>query len=38
MSLSRPNFDFCACLGKNVVKRGASEMKGMLSCGKCHFE
>ena len=29
MSLSRPNFDFCACLGKNVVKRGASEKKGI---------
>jgi len=26
------NFDFCACLSKNVIKRDASGKKGMLSC------
>ena len=29
------NYDFCACSSKNVVKRGASGKKGMLSCWKC---
>ena len=37
-SLSRPNFDFCACPSKNVVKRGASGKQGMLPCCKCLFE
>ena len=31
-------FGFCACLGKNVVKRGASGKKVMLSCCKYLFE
>ena len=33
-----PNFDFCACLGKCVVKHDASGKKGMLSCCKCYFK
>ena len=32
------NFDFCAFPTKNVVKRGAREMKGTLSCCECLFE
>ena len=32
------NFDFCMCLSKIVVKRGAVEKKGMLPCCKCLFK
>ena len=32
------NVDFCANPHKNVVKRGASNKKGMLSCSKCFFQ
>ena len=35
---NRPqNFDFCACLSRNVLKRDASSKKGKLSCCKCIF-
>jgi len=32
------NFDLCTCPRENVIKRGASGKKGMLSCCKCLFE
>ena len=31
------NFDFCACLSQNVVKRDASGKKGKWLCCKCLF-
>ena len=32
------NFDFCACLSRNVVKCDASGKKGKLSCYKYIFD
>ena len=32
------NFDFCARLSQNVVKRGASGKKGKQPCCKCLFD
>ena len=41
-SLSRPkksqNFDFCACLSHNALKRDAGGKKGKLLCCKCIFD
>ena len=33
-----PNFDFCACLRKKVVKPASSEMQGRVLHFKCGFD
>ena len=38
VTFSSPNFDFCACPSRNVLKRDPSGKKGMLSCCKCLLE
>jgi len=36
--IQEKNFDFCACLSKDVIKHDVNWKEGTLSCCKCLFE